>query len=427
MTAAARRPHTPWSLAAYRAAVGLASPLAAALLRARARQGKEDPARLEERLGHASAPRPPGSLIWMHAVSVGESLSLLPLIAALQAERPDLGLLVTSGTIASAEILARRLPDGAVHQYAPIDTPDAVSRFLGHWRPNVGIFVESELWPNLVLAAHEGGARLALVSARMTERSAGRWATRPAAARAMLASFDLILAQDAASERRLTRLGGEVAGRLNLKLLGAPLPFDPSELAALKASLAGRQVVVAASTHAGEEAPIVAAVAMLSPRPLTIVAPRHPERTAEIARDLSGHRLAVRSAGDTVGPEIDVYLADTLGELGFFLAAADVAVMAGSFGRAVGGHNPLEAARLGIGVITGPDIANHADAFLEMAEAGGALIVRDHAGLAEALGALLTDPARLAGFNRAASDFAGRQGDQLGAGLDLIRPLLPAA
>jgi len=427
MTRAARPARTPWSLAAYRAVVGLASPLAAPLLRARARQGKEDASRLPERLGQASAPRPPGSLVWMHAVSVGESLSLLPLIAALRAERPRVGVLVTSGTIASAEILVRRLPEGAVHQYAPIDTPAAVSSFLGHWRPDIGIFVESELWPNLVLAARDGGARLALVSARMTERSARRWATRPAAARAMLASFDLILAQDVASERRLARLGGEVAGRLNLKLLGAPLPFDRAELASLKASLAGRKVVVAASTHASEEAPIVAAVRALSPRPLTIIAPRHPERTAEIVRDLAGHRIAVRSAGDALGADTDVYLADTLGELGLFLGAADVAVMAGSFGRDIGGHNPLEAARLGVGVITGPDIANHADAFLQMVDAGGALIVRDPAGLADALAGLLSDPARLARFNRAALDFAGAQGDQLAAGLDLIRPLLPAA
>jgi len=425
--AAARRVRRPWSLAAYRAAVGLASPLAAPLLRARARQGKEDPARLGERLGHASAPRPDGPLVWMHAVSVGESLSLLPLIAALRAERPGLNVLVTSGTTASADLLAQRLPAGAAHQYAPIDTPDAVARFLGHWRPDLGLFIESELWPNLVLAAREAGARLALVSARMTERSAGRWAARPAAARAMLASFELILAQDTKSEQRLERLGGHVAGRLNLKLLGDPLPFDATALAALKTSLGGRQVVVAASTHASEEPPIVAATAALSPRPLTIIVPRHPERAGEIARDLAGHRLAVRSAGGAIGPQVDVYLADTLGELGLFLSAADVAVMGGGFGHRVGGHNPLEAARLGVGVVTGPDIANHADAFREMAAAGAALIVPDAAGLTQALEGLLGDPERLSRFNRAALAFAGRQGDQLAAALDLIRPLLPAA
>jgi 3-deoxy-D-manno-octulosonic-acid transferase len=422
-----RPPTAPWLLTAYRAAAALVSPLAGPVLKARARRGKEDPARLRERLGHASLARPAGPLIWMHAVSVGESLSLLPLIAALQAERPDLAILVTSGTQASAEILSRRLPAGVLHQYAPVDTPGAVQRFVRHWRPDVGLFVESELWPNLILAARGAGTRLALISARITEKSARGWAARPAAARAVLGSFDLILAQDPATQQRLTDLGGVVAGRLNLKRIGEPLPCDADEFSDLKALLAGRRVVVAASTHPTEEALIAGAVATLSPRPLTIVVPRHPELGADISRDLAGHRLAVRSAGEAIEPETEIYLADTLGEVGLFLRLADIAVMGGGFGQGVGGHNPLEAARLGVGVITGPDIANHTDAFEAMIEAGAAVIVRDQDGLAAALGALLTDPARLAALNAAARDLAGGQGDQLALALALIRPLLPVA
>ncbi|HLY78706.1 MAG TPA: glycosyltransferase N-terminal domain-containing protein [Caulobacteraceae bacterium] len=424
---APRPPATPWSLTAYRAAAGIISPLAGAMLKARARRGKEDPDRLRERLGHASLARPAGPLAWMHAVSVGESLSLLPLIAALRAERPDLAILVTSGTQAAAEILAHRLPAGALHQYAPVDTPAAVRRFVRHWRPDVGLFVESELWPNLILAARRTGTRLALISARMTEKSAKGWAARPAAARAMLASFELILAQDAATGRRLTELGGAVSGRLNLKRLGEPLPADPDELADLKALLAGRRVVVAASTHRGEEALIAGAAAAMSPRPLTLIVPRHPELSSDIAHDLAEHRFAVRSAGEAIEPETEVYLADTLGEMGLFLRLADLVVMGGGFGQGVGGHNPLEAARLGVGVITGPDIANHADAFEAMAEAGAAIVVADGQALTLVLAALLGDPERLAAFNAAARDVAGRQGDQLAAALDLIRPLLPAA
>src|SRR5271170_175537 len=232
---AQRSPPTPWSLTAYRAAAGLISPLAGSVLKARARRGKEDAERLRERLGHPSLARPAGPLVWMHAVSVGESLSLLPLITALRVERPDLAVLVTSGTQASAEILGRRLPAGALHQYAPVDTPAAVRRFLRHWRPDVGLFVESELWPNLILAARRAGTRLGLISARVTDKSARRWAARPAAARAMLASFELILAQEAATEQRLASLGGVVSGRLNLKRLGEALPYDPDELADLTA------------------------------------------------------------------------------------------------------------------------------------------------------------------------------------------------
>jgi 3-deoxy-D-manno-octulosonic-acid transferase len=422
-----RPPPTPWSLTAYRAAAGMISPLAGTMLKARARRGKEDPERLRERLGHASLPRPAGPLAWMHAVSVGESLSLLPLIAALRAERPDLAVLVTSGTQAAAEILAHRLPAGALHQYAPVDTPAAVRRFVRHWRPEVGLFVESELWPNLILAARGAGTRLALISARMTEKSARGWAARPAAARAMLGSFEVILAQDAASGRRLADLGGAVAGQLNLKRLGEPLPCDVDELADLKALLAGRRVVVAASTHRGEEAVVAGAAAALSPRPLTIIVPRHPELSSDIAHDLAGHRFAVRSAGEAIEPETEIYLADTLGEMGLFLRLADVAVMGGGFGKGVGGHNPLEAARLGVGVISGPDLANHAEAFEAMVEAGAAIVAPDGPALAGALAALLGDPQRLAAFNGAAREVAGRQGEQLAAALDQIRPLLHPA
>jgi len=419
-------PPRPWSLTAYRAAAALISPLAGTVLRARARQGKEDPGRLRERLGHASLARPAGALVWMHAVSVGESLSLLPLIAALQAERPDLAVLVTSGTQASAEILSRRLPAGVLHQYAPVDTPGAVQRFVRHWRPDVGLFVESELWPNLILAAREAGTRLALISARITDKSARRWAARPAAARAMLGSFELILAQEAATEQRLRALGGAVGGRLNLKRLGDPLPYDPDELTDLKALLAGRRVVVAASTHPTEEALIAGAIATLSPRPLTIIVPRHPELSADISRDLADHRLVLRSAGEAIEPETEIYLADTLGEMGLFLRLADLAVMGGGFARGVGGHNPLEPARLGVGVISGPHVANFAAIYAEMTQAGGALIAADGPALAHALGAMLEDRSRLDALNRAAATFSGRRGDQLAAALDLIRPLLPA-
>jgi 3-deoxy-D-manno-octulosonic-acid transferase len=417
----------PFSLRAYRAAAGLGAPLARPLLEARARRGKEDPARLGERLGYASAPRPDAPIAWLHAISVGESLSLLPLIGRLASERPDLRILVTSGTRASAEILARRLPPHALHQYAPVDTPGAVGRFLAHWRPDVGIFVESELWPNLILAAREAGVRLALVSARMTEKSAKAWSARPAAVRLVLESFELILAQDAGAEQRLTELGGRVAGRLNLKRVGDPLPCDPAELARLRAAIGARPVIVAVSTHAGEETLIAGATEGLGDEPLTILVPRHPERGAEIVAEIAGPRVALRSRGEAVTDAVQVYVADTLNELGLFLRVADIAVMGGGFTRGFGGHNPLEPARLGLGVVSGPIVFNHADAFAGLAEAGGARLVDDGAGLASVLAKLLADRAALAAFNGAALAFAERQGDQLGAGLDLIRPVLPAA
>jgi 3-deoxy-D-manno-octulosonic-acid transferase len=383
--------------------------------------------RLGERLGHASRPRPDGPLAWLHAISVGESVSLLPLIARLAAERPALNILVTSGTRASADILARRLPPHALHQYAPVDTPGAVGRFLAYWRPDVGIFVESELWPNLILAAREAGVRLALVSARITEKSAKGWSARPAAVRSMLESFELILAQDDAAEQRLTQLGGRVAGLLNLKRVGDPLACDPAELARLRAAIGSRPVIVAVSTHATEEALIAGATASLGAEVLTVLVPRHVERGAEIAAELAGRRVALRSRGEPVTDAVEVYVADTLSELGLFLRLANIAVMGGGFARGFGGHNPLEPARLGRGVVSGPIVYNHAGAFAGLAEVGGARLVDDGAGLAAVLAELLADRAALAALNAAALAFAERQGDQLGAGLELIRPLLPAA
>jgi 3-deoxy-D-manno-octulosonic-acid transferase len=418
-------PRAPLSLAAYRAAAGLIAPLAGPLLRARARRGKEDPARLAERLGHAGIARPPGPLVWLHAVSVGESVSLLPLIAALRAERPDLALLITSGTQASAEVLARRLPTGVLHQYAPVDTPGAVDRFLAHWRPAAGLFAESELWPNLILAARRAGARLALVSARMTEKSARAWAARPAAAGAMLRSFEVVLAQDAATEARLAALGAGVSGRLNLKRIGDPLPADAAELGRLAEAVGGRRVLLAASTHPGEEALIARAAAGLSPAPLLIVAPRHPERGREIVGALAGRRVARRSAGEAIGPETEIYVADTLGELGLFLRLSQLAIVGGGFLPGIGGHNPLEPARLGVGGISGPHVHNFADIYAEMDRAGAARIAADEAALAETLSELWREPQRIADMGAAALTYAGDQGAQLDVAMELIRPLLP--
>jgi 3-deoxy-D-manno-octulosonic-acid transferase len=416
----------PLSLQAYRAATGLASPLAGPLLKARARRGKEDPERLGERLGHASAPRPAGPVVWMHGASVGESVSLLPLIGWLQGERPDIGLVVTTGTRASAEILARRLPQGAVHQYAPIDTPGAVGRFLAHWRPGLGVFAESELWPNLILAARAAGVRLALLSARMTAKSAQSWSRRPAAARAMLRSFDLVLPQDAGAATRLAALGANVAGRLNLKRAGAPLGHDADALARLRREIGDRPVLLALSTHEGEEAMLAAALPALPADLLAIIAPRHPTRGDAIVCDLAGHRLARRSSGQPIATDTAIYLADTLGEAGLFLRLADVALVGGGFAAGIGGHNPLEAAQLGVGVVSGPHVANSADVYAEMVAAGAAMIAEDGVALAGLLAGLFGDPDRRARLAAAGLAFAGRQGDEFAAAQILLRPLLPA-
>ena len=422
----------PVSLRLYALATGLAEPLAPLLLSSRVRRGKEDAARLGERLGRSSRPRPDGPLVWLHGASVGESVSLLPLIARIRTERPDLTVLVTSGTRTSADLLAKRLPTGAIHQYAPLDAPAAVARFLEHWRPGLGLFAESELWPNLILGARRRGVRLALVSARMTEASARGWARRPAAARAMLGGFETILAQDDASAARLTALGGHVTGRLNLKRLGAPLDVDEAQVSSLTAAFGERQIILAASTHPGEEALIAAAVRGATGHPLLIIAPRHPERGEAIASELgaAGFKVARRnqilpSRGEDQ-EDLDIYIADTLGEMGLFYRLADVAIMGGSFVPGVGGHNPLEAAQLGVGVVTGPERFNHADPYTEMIAAGAALSVDNARGLERELTALLAAPDRPRQLGEQARAYAAAQAGAFEDGWRVIAPLLPA-
>lgn len=418
----------PVSLRLYALATGLAEPLAPLLLSSRVRRGKEDAARLGERLGRSSLPRPDGPLVWLHGASVGESVSLLPLIARIRTERPDLTVLVTSGTRTSADLLAKRLPTGAIHQYAPVDAPAAVARFLEHWRPGLGLFAESELWPNLILGARRRGVRLALVSARMTEASARGWARRPAAAKAMLRGFESILAQDDASAARLTALGGHVTGRLNLKRLGAPLDVDEAQVSSLTAAFGERQIILAASTHPGEEALIGAAVLGLPGHPLLIIAPRHPERGEAIAAELTraGSEVVRRSVQRDPVDCTDIYLADTLGEMGLFYRLADLVVMGGSFVPGVGGHNPLEAAQLGVGVVTGPERFNHADPYAEMIAAGAAVGVGDAQGLGRELAALLIARENLGGLGERARAYAVAQAGAFEDGWRVIAPLLPA-
>jgi 3-deoxy-D-manno-octulosonic-acid transferase len=425
-----RTPHT-LPLALYGAATRLLEPLAPALLRRRAQAGKEDEARLGERLGRPGLARPSGPLVWLHGVSVGESLSLLPLIEALRARRPDLTLLVTSGTKTSAEVVAKRLPAGVIHQYAPVDVPGVAGRFLDHWRPDAALFVESEIWPNLILAAQARGVRLALLSARMTEESAQGWGRAPATARALLRAFDLILPQDDATEARLMRLGARVDGRLNLKLVGEAPPVDGVLVAALREGAAGRGFVLAASTHPGEERLIAGAFRAAvgdGSSAILVVAPRHPDRGPQVAAELQGlgFTVARRAAGEALASATTAYVADTLGELGAFYAAADAVVMGGSFVAGIGGHNPLEAARLEAAIVTGPHVFNAGDIYAGMFAEAAAIEAADGAALSRHIRGLLANPAIARRLGEAAASYAGRQGAALEAALALIEPLLPA-
>lgn len=388
----------PLSLRLYRAATWAATPLAPLWLSARAWRGKEDRRRWREKLGEPSQTRPEGRLAWLHGASVGESLSLLPLIDELARRHPDVAVLVTSATLASGELLARRLPGGVIHQYAPLDAPGAVAKFLRHWRPSIGVVVESELWPNLVFGAATRGVRLALVSARISDRSFRSWSRAPGAARAVLGAFDLILAQDAEAARHFVDLGARVDGLADLKLGAAPPGADADELARLRDRLKDRSVILAASTHPGEEAVVLerfGAVRGERRDSLLIIAPRHVERGHSVVRLAQELAMSAAARSDAPDPgDLDVYVADTMGEVGLWYRLARVAFLGGSLVPGLGGHNPLEPARLGCPVVSGGEVENW-PIYHDLDRAGGVVLVDRAEGLDPVFAAALGDPRAL--------------------------------
>ncbi len=382
------------ALAAYLLASRLADPIASPILRRRLARGKEDQARLGERLGRAGLRRPPGRLIWLHAASVGEATSALPLIAALRA-RDAAAVLLTTGTVTSARRMAEVLPAGALHQFVPVDTIGAVRRFLGHWRPDLAVWIESELWPRLVYETARRGVPMALVNARLSAASLRRWRRLPAMARRLLASFRSILAQDEETVAGLTSLGVCARFAGNLKALVEPPGCDAGELAAARAAVEGRPVWFAASTHPGEEAHVIRAQRDLAGdgAPLLIIAPRHPQRGDEVAQLLasSGLRAARRSRGEAPDAATQVWLADTLGEMGLWYRLAPVAFVGGSL-VPVGGHTPFEPVQLGAAVLHGPHVANFAPSYAALDAGCGAIPVADASALAAAVARLLRAP-----------------------------------
>ena len=348
-------------IALYRAATSGLSFLAPALLNWRQKRGKEDALRIGERRGIAGRPRPAGPLIWLHGASVGEAIALLPLIDRLR-ER-GVQILLTTGTVTSAMLMQARLPAGAIHQYVPLDVPSYVRRFLDHWQPAMALLAESELWPNIICETARRNIPVALVNARLSERSAARWKKLPATIRALLSCIDVTLAQSHDDAARLLDLGAPrvlVSG--NLKYDAPALPFDPVELTDLKARIGSRPVWVAASTHEGEEEIAMAVHAQAAqcwPELVTLIVPRHPDRGPAIAdkANAQGIQAALRSRNAPVPAGGGIYIADSIGELGLFYRAAGIVFVGRSLVRH-GGQNPIEPAKLGNALLHGPHVAN---------------------------------------------------------------------
>lgn len=403
----------------WSAAATVATPGLRLMLLARLRRGKELPERLPERRGIETTTRPAGRLLWLHAASVGETVSILPVLQALAARAPDLTLLLTTGTVTSARLLATRLPELGLerrvqHRFVPLDVPRWVARFLDHWQPDAAGFVESELWPNLLAACTARRIPVMLLNARMSVRSSERWKRVPGLARHVLGSFSRVQAQSEVAAERLRALGAHaVTAPGDLKFAAPPLPVNEAELARMSALLRGRPVWLAASTHPGEETAAMQVHDALSPRYpglLTIIAPRHPERGARLESEIRGWPVTRRSAAGPP-PEAGVWIADTLGELGLLYRLTRIVFVGRSLLPPGGGQNPLEPARLGCAVAVGPHTANFAP-IVEVLEASGALSrVQDSASLAAWVDQLLGDPVQRDTIGRAAIAASGRYAD----------------
>jgi len=402
------------------------------LLEWRLKRGKEDATRLNERKGIASKPRPNGTLIWLHAASVGEAQSTLILISSITKEMPNAQFMVTSGTVTSAQVMAKRLPGNAFHQFYPLDHPQWTTAFLDHWRPDLILWMESEIWPNMLSQIKQRQIPTLLINARLSQASFNIWNIFSGSAKKLLANFDLILAQTKDDQDRFVKLGANnVIMTDNIKYSAAPLPVHDADLSTLKNSIGARPLWVYASTHEGEEllaCRIHSSLVQKVPDLLTIIVPRHPERRGNIAKTCELMNLETVFRGDTKNLPTDdtaIYVADTLGELGTFYALSDIAMIGRSFSDdGGGGHNPIEAAQLGCSVMTGPNIQFQEQLFNEMFIANAAYQMDDKSDLLRSLRGLISDDETRQDAILRAQKFAATKTNVINTVMDNLKPFL---
>jgi 3-deoxy-D-manno-octulosonic-acid transferase len=417
----------PMTLRVYRKLASAVVPLAPALINRRLKQGKEDPERIGERRGLTRDPRPPGPLVWIHGASVGEVLAAAALIERLRALH--IGILLTSGTVTSAAIVAKRFPPEIIHQYVPYDSPRYVTRFLDHWRPSLALFIESDLWPNLILSSAARRIPMVLINGRMSQRSFPRWRRASGTISALLGAFEICLAQSDIDAERFSALGARnVITTGNLKLDVPAPPADSMKLDRLMAVSRGRPIVVAASTHPGEEEILIETHRTLAgffPPLLTVIVPRHPDRGPAIWRMIAGVGLkaSLRSRDELPTAATDIYVADTMGELGVFYRLAGVVFMGGSL-VPHGGQNPIEAIKLGASIVHGPHVFNFTDVYAALDRAGGARRADGQEALVKQLGQLIADPAARDTLVEAASIVVDQLGGALEKTLAALEPYL---
>jgi 3-deoxy-D-manno-octulosonic-acid transferase len=416
-----------WS-STYKLLTTLGAPIIGVYLMRRRAEGREDTERFAERLGFASRPQPDGRLVWCHAASVGEAASLMSLIEKLRDIYPMTHVLVTTGTVTSAKMLEGRLPKGVLHQYVPVDRLPYVRRFLDHWQPDLVLWIESELWPNMLSEIKERGIPAVLLNGRMSEKSFYGWYKVKSWAKEILSAFVLCLAQTEEERSRFMALGAKNTQCFgNLKYTAKPLACDEESLTALKHQLAGRLIWVMASTHRGEDEIAVAAHKQLRsrfPNLLTIIAPRHAARGGEIADKLKAENLktARRSKGEMPAVDTQIYLADTMGELGLFYRLSAIACVGGSF-VPIGGHNLIEPAQLGCAILFGPHMYK-TEMTKEFLNQQAAIQLQNGNELAFTLERLFSDPDESARYAQTARILADQKRHVLDQVMHALEPWL---
>ncbi len=411
----------------YRFATYAAAPLVWACLAYRKAKGKEDLDRFPERLGIPSHPRPEGRLIWMHGASVGETLSMLPLINRITETYPDMHILVTSGTVTSAHLMAKRLPERAFHQYIPVDGMPYAARFVDYWKPDVVLWLESEFWPNILSVVREREIPLFLINGRVSDKSFRRWKKMPKFSAEIQELFTESFGQTDMDADRLAVLGARKTACFgNLKFAAPELPYNADELKKVTDALGRRPCWIAASTHADEEtdaAFVHEELRKTLPDIFTVIAPRHPNRGDEIEKMLQsrGLKVARRSRGDEITAQTDVYLADTIGEMGLFYRMAPVAFVGGSL-IPFGGQNMIEPARLKRAVLCGPHTGNFKEIVARSTAAGALTVVRNKEELADEVKRLLSDTALLDKKQKNAAAFAATESGVLDRLMQALEP-----
>jgi 3-deoxy-D-manno-octulosonic-acid transferase len=399
-------------------------------LKARLKAGKEDPNRINERRGQSPNIRPEGEVIWFHAASVGESIALLGLIENIVEERPLTNILITTGTTASANLINTRLPKKTIHQYVPLDIGEFVRNFLDHWRPNLAVFTESELWPCLIATAHAKKVPLILINARISRKSFSKWKWLKGLVSSILSKFDIILCQDENTAKFIRKLS---KSKIDPKVVGSlkesapPLPFSEEDRSVISNQIGSRPIWLAASTHEREELMMAKAheyARRFSRRLLLIIVPRHPNRGKKICSDLRnlGWQVSLRSGGEKINNYTEIYIADTFGEMGLWYRISSISFLGGSMTE-VGGHNPFEPATLGSAILHGPHVWSAAEAYEELGKVKASLQVKNPEELSQAIVDLL-NPDTNASMAKSAWDLSSKEAEASSQALNEIFKIL---